>query len=397
MKNYIKILFTFLLLIPISIKADVVEINSQNAVLINLNNNEILYEKNKDEVIKVASVQKIMTSLVAIENVQDLNEEFTLEYGIFNGLDPELAVAGFSPGDIVTYNDLLYATLLKSGGDAAYALGIKVAGSEEAYVNLMNEKAKELGLKNTHFTNTTGLDDYDQYSTVNDMAIILKYAINNREFRNIISTPEYTTSNGEISFRGPVKKAKELGLFYFEGGKTGFTDLAGLCLASFASYNNVDYLLVTARASQDLCNQNFIDQKNIYEYFMKNYSFQPLSRKGKTIKTIKTMYDDEVKLKSNRDVEMYINDEVYKNELEYIYEGKEVLERGVKKGDIIGKYTIKAKDKVLYEEDILSPVTVTFKLKKTFVVALLIIVGSMIIHLFFRSIRRKRRRKRRRN
>lgn len=389
----IKLLLLIFLFIPFSIKA--IDINSQNAVMINLNNNEIIYEKSKDEVIKVASMQKIMTALIAVENIENLDEEVTLDYGIFANLDPELAVAGFHEGETVTYNDLLYATLLKSGADGAYGLGILISGSEEAYVDLMNEKAKSLGLKNTHFTNTTGLDDENQYSTVYDMAIILKYAMNNNKFRNIISTPTYTTSNGELTFSGPVEKAHGLGLDYFQGGKTGYTDLAGLCLASFASYEGVDYLLVTARADESLKNQNFLDQKELYDYFNENYSFQTLLKKNDKIKTIKTMYDDEVVLKASRNVEMYINNNVFQNELTYEYEGKEVLERGIKKGDKIGKYTIKNKDTVLYEEDILSPITVRFKLKKPFIIALLIIVGSMIIHLFLRSIRRKRRRRRR--
>ena len=92
-------------------------------------------------------MQKVMTSLIAIEKIDNLDEEFTLPSGIFDGLDPDLAVVGFSSGDRVTYNDLLYATLLKSGADAAYALGMEVSGSEEEYVKLMNDKVKELGLK----------------------------------------------------------------------------------------------------------------------------------------------------------------------------------------------------------------------------------------------------------
>ena len=390
----IKLLLLIFLFIPFSIKA--IDINSQNAVMMNLNNNEIIFEKSKDEVIKVASMQKIMTALIAVENIENLDEEVTLDYGLFSNLDPELALAGFTEGETVTYNDLLYATLLKSGADGAYGLGVLISGTEEAYVELMNQKAKDLGLKNTHFTNTTGLDDDNQYSTVYDMAIILKYAMNNNRFRNIISTPTYTTSNGELTFTGPVEKAHSLGLDYFQGGKTGYTDLAGLCLASFASYEGVDYLLVTARADESLKNQNFLDQKELYDYFNENYSFQTLLKKNDKIKTIKTMYDDEIILKASRNVEMYINNNVFQNELTYEYEGKEVLERGIRKGDKIGKYIIKNKDTVLYEEDILSPITVRFKLKKPFIIALLIIVGSMIIHLFLRSIRRKRRRRRRR-
>lgn len=395
MKKFLKILILFLFIIPLNIKAEEIDIYSENAVMFNLNNNEIIYEKNKDEVIKVASMQKVMTSIVAIENIDNLDESFVLDYDIFDGLDSELAVAGFSGGDRVTYNDLLYATLLKSGADGAYGLAVKISGSEEEFVKLMNKKAEELGLKNTHFTNSTGLDDDNQFSTVNDMAIILKYALNNSKFKKIINKDEYTTSNGEITVTGPVHKAKTLGMNYFNGGKTGYTDLAGLCLMSYASYDDIDYLLVTARAPESMKNQNFLDQKTLYDYFMENYSFQTIIKKNSVIKKIKTMYDDEVVLKAPKNVEKYINNNVFQNELEYEYKGKTVLERGIKEGDKIGKYIVKNKDKVIYEEDVLSPITVKFKLKTPYKIALIIILLSIFIHLKIRKERRKRRRRKR--
>ena len=396
MKKVLRLLFILFLFIPIGIRAEIIDINSKNSVMINLNNNEIIFDKGKDEVIKIASMQKVMTSLIAIEHIENLDEEFVIPSGMFDGLDPELAVVGFKSGDTVSYNDLLYATLLKSGADAAYALGVKVAGSEEEYVKLMNEKIKELGLNNTVYTNTTGLDAEGQYSSVYDMAIVMKYAMNNEKFRKIISTPEYTTINGEYTFSGPVKKAKSHEMSYYVGGKTGFTDEAGLCLVSYASYNDVDYILVTAGADQSLKDQNFIDQKTVFDYFMQNYSFKTIVKKGYKYKTIKTMYDDEIELKASRDVTMYLNNEVTQKDIEHIYKGKDNLDRSIKKGDKIGKYTVKYKDIVLYEEDVLSPITVRFKLKEPFKIALLVIVGSIIIHLFFRSIRRKRKRRRRR-
>ena len=396
MKKFLNLLFILFLLIPISIKAEAIDINSTNAVMINLNNNEIIYEKGKDDVIKIASMQKVMTSLIAIEKIDNLDEEFTLPSGIFDGLDPDLAVVGFSSGDRVTYNDLLYATLLKSGADAAYALGMEVSGSEEEYVKLMNDKVKELGLKNTVYKNTSGLDAEGQYSTAYDMAIVLKYAMKNKKFREIVSTPEYTTTNGEYTFSGPAKKAKGMDMPYYVGGKTGFTDEAGLCLASYASFNDIDYVLVTAGANQDLKDQNFIDQKTLFDYFMNNFSFQKIVKKGDKIKTIKTLYDDEVELNASRDVTLYLNNSVFQKDIKHIYEGKEKLDRDIKRGDKIGKYIVKYNDTVLYEEDVLSPITVTFKLKTPYKIAILVLVGWFILHLIVRDIRRQRRKRRRR-
>lgn len=396
MKKFLNLLFILFLFIPISIKAEAIDINSTNAVMINLNNNEIIYEKGKDDVIKIASMQKVMTGIIAIEKIDNLDEEIVLPEGIFDDIDPDLAVVGFSSGDRVTYKDLLYATLLKSGGDAAYALGMEVSGSEEEYVKLMNDKIKELGLKNTVYKNTTGLDDPEQHSSVYDMAIVLKYAMKNKTFREIVSTPEYTTHNGEYTFSGPTKKAKGMEMSYYVGGKTGFTDEAGLCLASYASYNDIDYILVTAGANQDLKDQNFIDQKTLFDYFMNNFSFQKIVKKGDKIKTIKTMYDDEVELNASRDVTLYLNNSVFQKDIKYIYEGKETLNRDIKRGDKIGKYIVKYNDTILYEEDVLSPITVTFKLKTPYKIAILVLVGLLILHLIIKDVRRIRRKRRRR-
>ena len=182
MRHIRKLLVLLILLIPFNVFAEDININSNNAVVINLNNNEIIYEKNKDEVINVASMQKIMTTLVGIEHIDNIDENFTIPDGMFSSLDPELMMVGFSSGDKVNYSDLLYGTMLKSGADAAYALSIHISGSEDEYIKLMNEKAVKLGLNNTFFKNTTGLDEDGQYSSVYDIAILFKYALNNKTF-----------------------------------------------------------------------------------------------------------------------------------------------------------------------------------------------------------------------
>ena len=394
MKKLIKILLLIFFIFPfINVYADDFEITSKNAVLFNLNNNEIIYEKNKDEVIKVASMQKIMTSIVAIEHIDNIDEEFYMESYMLYGLDPELLTVGFYDGELVTYRDLLYGTLLKSGADGAYSLAVKIAGSEEDFVNLMNQKAEELGLKNTHFVNSHGLDEDTQFSTVYDIGIIMKYAYNNKYFREIISSSSYTTSDGLYSFDGPVKKANGLGLNYFTSGKTGYTDAAGDCLVSTASYNDVDYLLVTAGAEPSFENNNFLDQKTIYDYYMNNYSFRTIISKGDIIKKIKTKYDDEVLLKSKEEVNKYLNNNIFNKDIVIKYDGLEVLDRSIKKGDKIGKYQILYKDEVLYESDVYSPMTVKFKLKKEYLITIIALVTILFMWLIYLRIRKIRRRK----
>jgi len=394
MKNIRKILVLLVLFIPFNIyayaKTEDIELYSNNVIVINLNNNDIIYEKNKDEVINVASMQKIMTTLVGVESINDENESFVIPDGMFSSLDPELMVVGFESGDNVTYKDLLYGTMLKSGADAAYVLAVKISGSEENYVKLMNEKANKLGLKNTVFKNTTGMDEDGQHSSVNDIAILFKYALNNKKFKEIITTDKYTTSNEDYEFKGPIAVAKKYDMTYFQGGKTGYTDNAGKCLASFGEKDGVKFLIVTALASPDIDeNVNYLDHKTIYEYFINNYSFETVLKKGDIIDTIYTTYDEEVKLTTSKNIKLYLNNNTFLNDIKITYKGKNELDRDVKKGDKIGEYIIEYDGEVLYKEDALSPIDVKFKLKTIHKV----ILGIVIFLILLTVLKKKKRRR----
>ena len=137
----------------------------------NLNDDEIIYEKDINEIKKIASLTKIMTCIVAIEN-SDLDSYVTVTSKAFVGLNG-YAQAGFKVGDKVTIRDLLYGLMLPSGAETANMLAISIAGSNDELVKMMNDKAKELNLNNTHFSNTIGVDEDDNYSTVYDLAILL--------------------------------------------------------------------------------------------------------------------------------------------------------------------------------------------------------------------------------
>lgn len=392
MRHIRKLLVLLILLIPFNVFAEDININSNNAVVINLNNNEIIYEKNKDEVINVASMQKIMTTLVGIEHIDNIDETFTIPDGMFSSLDPELMMVGFSSGDKVNYSDLLYGTMLKSGADAAYALSINISGSEDEYIKLMNEKAVKLGLNNTFFKNTTGLDEDGQYSTVYDIAILFKYALNNKTFKKIVSTEKYTTSNGEYVISGPIVVAKKLDMPYFLGGKTGYTDLAGKCLASFGEKDGVKYLIVTARANPDIDNVNYLDHKTLYEYFINNYSFKTVLKKNDIIDTIYTTFDEEVNLTSKEDIKLFLKNDVSIKDIKISYKGKNELDRNVKMGDKIGEYLIEYEGNVIYKEDALSPIDVKFKLK-TIHKIIIGIVLLLVLYTYFKKKKRRRRKK----
>ena len=393
MKHIRKILLLLILLIPFNAFAlsdDDISIYSENAIVINLNNNEIIYEKNKDEVINIASMQKIMTVLVAVENIDNTDESFTIPDGMFSDLDPELMIVGFDYGDKVTYKDLLYGTMLKSGADAAYALAVKISGSEEDYVVLMNKKATELKLKDSVFKNTTGMDEEGQHSSVSDIATLFKYALDNKNFKKIVTTEKYTTSNGDFDLKGPIATAKKYDMTYFLGGKTGYTDWAGKCLASFGEKDGVKFLVVTANANPSIDdNVNFLDHKTIYEYFINNYSFKTVIHKEDIIETIYTTYDEEVNLTTGKNIKLYLDNSVSLKDLKIYYKGKNELEKTVKKGDKIGKYIVEYEGNIIYEEDALSPIDVKFRLKTIHK----IIIGVVVLLILYTYLKKKKRRR----
>jgi D-alanyl-D-alanine carboxypeptidase (penicillin-binding protein 5/6) len=171
----------------------------------------------------------------------------------------DASLAGFSPGENVPIRDLFYGAALPSGADATSALAICSAGDEDAFAQLMNEKVKELGLTGTHFENASGLQGDNHYSTCYDMAMIIKYAMDNDFLRTVISTYQYTTASTEKHPDGLELESTMLSRlngdeaagFTIIGGKTGYTPNAGYCLASFGERNSdgAQFIMVTAKGS----------------------------------------------------------------------------------------------------------------------------------------------------
>jgi len=240
---------------PVSISID--RLYSRNAILILLKDCTILMQKNSEEKIYPASLTKMMTAIVAIENLPDPNEKIKFTMDMFHGLhEANASMAGFQPGEEVRAIDLLYGVMLPSGAECCIALAEYIAGSEGNFVRLMNQKAEKLGMKNTHFENTTGLHNENHYTTVKDMAVLLSHALKNEVFREIFTTKRHSTPStnkhpGGITFYSTMyKKLGDQNITGGEilGGKTGYTDKAGLCLASLAKVGSQEYILITAGA-----------------------------------------------------------------------------------------------------------------------------------------------------
>ena len=230
---------------------------SPYAILVDADSGEAVAEKEADVSIYPASMTKVMTALLALEANPDLEQPVTLPEDIFPELRAEGAsMAGFRPGETATVRDLLYGALLPSGAECCEALAREVSGSEEAFVELMNQKAAELAMRSTHFCNPTGLHDLEHVSTVRDMARLTEAALQNETFRKLFTTERYTVPATNCHPQGFTMHSTllsqldgtELHRGRILGGKTGYTGEAGLCLASLAEVKGREYILVTAGA-----------------------------------------------------------------------------------------------------------------------------------------------------
>lgn len=257
------------------INVDLEHLYSPYAILVELDSGNVIAEHNSEDKIYPASLTKIMTAVLAIENTDDLSQTVTLPYDIFEPLYEENAsMAGFQPGEEATLKDLLYGILLPSGAECCMAFADRIAGSEEAFVDMMNEKAAEIGMSNTHFCNATGLHNPDHYSTVKDISVLLKYALQYEDFRQAFSSSRYSTRPTNqhpdgFTFRSTMFKymeSTEVVGGEIIGGKTGYTEEAGLCLASLAEVDGKEYILVTAKANGTHQTEQFhiLDAINVY-------------------------------------------------------------------------------------------------------------------------------------
>ncbi|CDA16178.1 d-alanyl-D-alanine carboxypeptidase [Clostridium sp. CAG:571] len=242
-------------------------INSRIGIIYDRKSGKVIWGKNENKRSAMASTTKIMTCIVVIENA-DLNAEVKVSAKAAGTGGSRL---GLKKDDKITIKDLLYGLMLRSGNDAAVALAEYVGKDKEGFANLMNKKAKELGLKDTHFVTPHGLDDPEHYTTAYELAKIADYALKNEMFAKIVGTKEHT-----ININGYAKQlcnTNEL-LGYLQGVsgvKTGFTNNAGRCLVT--SVNRNDFEIITVVLGADTKKIRTADSINLIEYAYENYKY----------------------------------------------------------------------------------------------------------------------------
>ena len=244
---------------------------AKGAFLYDMATGTVLYAKNPDEKLYPASLTKIMTALIALERA-DPEEIVTVSVSAVADMDPEATLANLVPGEEMSMLDLLYCLMVESANDAGSVIAEHVAGSHEAFAELMNQKAAQLGCTGTHFTNAHGLHDEEHYTTARDMAKILMAALEYSVFVDIYSTPRYVVP--ETNLRGErilnstnYLIANDLIDFYFEplitGGKTGYTSAAGRCLATTAESEDSDMKLLCVILGAE----EYINEEGAIEYY----------------------------------------------------------------------------------------------------------------------------------
>ena len=388
-----KLLKVFIIIFVFFLFSDVramVEINSSKAVLYNLNDDNIIYSKDMHVKTQVASLTKIMTAIVAIENINNLDEKVVVQANDFVGLTG-YAKAGFKIGDQVSYRDLIYALMLPSGADAANILVNNIAPGEQ-FISLMNKKVNDLGLENTYFSNSIGMDE-SNYSTAYDMAIILKEALKNDFFKEVFNSSEYITSSNLKLTKTTNKTAflYNLDISNITGSKTGSTFLADYCLASTANINDVSYLAITLNGKE--ITSHIQDTLSLYNYYSSNYSYKVILDKKQLLKTLKVEHSKqkEYHIYSNKKIKKYLSNSIKNEKIKYQYIGKKIINKKIQKGDYLGKINI------IYDNQILDSYKVYLEEDIKYYNYYLLLIPVCLLLMFIMIILAKRTSKRRKD
>ena len=369
-----------------------IDLKSKNIILYNLDDNTKLYELNSNEKVQIASLTKIMTVFILAENIKNLDEEVVITSDAFKDLNGYVQ-AGLKVGDKVTYEDLLYGIMLPSGADCVNAAIINSGLNKEKFIDLMNDKARELKLKNTKFDNAIGMDSDNNYSTANDLAILLRKALENETFKKIYKTKRYTMKNGLKLHSTLLSYGGTINTDNIKGAKSGFTDKAGVCLSSIAEYNKTNYLLVVLGASTTSKANAVKDSIDIYNYYDKNYSYKKVFTKNQILKKLNIKWGKKKKytIKSNKDIEIYLSNKIEPDDIEYSYKGIKELTYKVKKGNKLGTITAKYNGVLLTTYDVFLDEKIEYYHPILYTVITIMVISLI---LFFINIKRKKKKRR---
>ncbi len=334
------------------------DIQSPVALLMESETGTVLYEKNAYEKKYPASTTKMITAILTLENC-DLNDTAIVSKEALLSVPSDYTNANLQVGEELTIRDLLYAFLIPSANDCGFVLAEHIAGSIENFAEMMNLKATEIGCKNTHFTNPSGIQDENHYSTAYDLALIGRYAMQNDVFREIVSTSSYnlpatnkydSTDRRFVNTNFLIRESQKN--YYYEyatGIKTGFTDDAGDCIVASAKKDGVEYIAVVLQSGYDTTTwlkEKFIDCVTLFDYAFENYTTKSLNMQGEVFDKVKvsgatkdTKYLDIV---YEDNIDAFISNEQLDNNFSSNIVVNDKLKAPISKGDVVGSvsYTI---------------------------------------------------------
>lgn len=376
MKKILVLLISFLLFIN-SYKA--LELNSKYAIVYNLTEDKIMYEKNSYDEIKVASLTKIMTAIIVIENNKNLQKEVTIIDDDLRDMY-EYTTAGFQKDDRVTIKDLLYGILLKSGSDAVNAAVRVTTNTEEEFIKLMNQKVKELNLTHTYFSNPIGKDE-DNYSSVSDISKIMEYCLKNKTFREIISKESHYIDNLDLNIHGPLYNSLskyDIDTSFVTGAKTGYTTESKHSMVSFSEKDNLIYIVVTSYAENY---KSLLNDTNIlYNYMFNNYGYKDYNINF----NLDIENGKEKNYNVNLDTKVYLENNYDKDLITYKYKGKNKINFLINKGDKLGTVQIFYDKKLVKTINIRLNENIKYKPKAYIKLSSLIVVIIIFTFIIFK-------------
>ena len=409
--------------------ANDLDIKSKSVLLVSMDTGQTVFERNADEKMYPASTTKIMTYIIAYENIPNIEEaRIEIKKPIIDKLrntGSSMAFLSDHVGEKVSGKDLLYSLMVPSGNDAAMVLADYVGnGDVKVFVDKMNAKAKELGCQNTHFANPDGLHNKDHYTTARDLLIITEYALTLPNFETISNTDRYKCEGDDTSLvttNGLIDSNSEYYYTYAKGIKTGTTDEAGRCLVTTASADGQSYILILLGAPYKEGVQEdyftFTDAANLFRWCLVQLKLEPITSRETPMCEAALKYvmnKETIQLYPEHDVRAVVPEAMNEGNLEYEYDLPEYLEAPLKKGETVGTASVYYKDPKTGEKQLLQTVnlvtgeSVDRSIAKTvwdvfhtilksywFPILIGVIVLVVVIYLIAASIHRKRKRKRR--
>lgn len=403
------------------------EIYSEAVYLKNLDTGEVIYQKNADKKEYPASLTKIMTAILVLENVDDIdNTMVTAPPYVFDELyKTGASTADFRPNETASVKDLMYGMILQSACEAASILADYVGGgSVSKFVQMMNDKAKSLGATSTNFTNPHGLFDENQYTTAHDMAIITEYAMSLSRFNEIADTKTYTigpsnkhTEPRTVSHTNLMLDKVKGGEYYYpyvKGIKTGTLDEAGRCLVSSASKDGYNYLLVTLNAplkDADGNNKyyNFMDAITLYEWAFKYFKNTVLLQSSEEVGEVPVRFssgNDYVLVCPKDSFSALWPSTLDTSAIQRVINLEQEVDAPVKKGDKLGTMELKLSGETLFKVDLVakdgverSELEYNLYLAKQFIsstwfkATVALIVALIILYLIIHGISSKKKRR----